>query len=282
MERYILRSVESVLAQEYPLIELIVVDDGSSDGTVRVLKPLNEKLHIIRQENRGLSCARNRGILAATGDFVAFLDADDYWRPGKLAAQVALLERNPAVGFVSCDAALESETGDPVGEWRFDGAGGDLLHNIFERNAIVPGSGSAVVVRRELFSVAGLFDRFLTSLEDIDMWMRLASVTRFDCVPEPLAVIMRRKGSMSSNYIGMKENACRVMRKNRSLLKQSDQGALWRAAYSAMLTDYAKWAYREGNRGAAFRLLIEAATYSTGHWRLIASLTLAMVKSEKI
>jgi glycosyltransferase involved in cell wall biosynthesis len=276
MERHVLRAVESVLAQDYPSIELIVVDDGSTDGTAAVLAPMTGKLHLIRQENRGLSCARNRGILAATGELVAFLDADDFWLPGKLSAQVALFERDASVGFVSCDVALESEAGDRVGEWRFEGGRETLLRDVFTRNAAVPGSGSAVVVRRELFAVVGLFDRSLTSLEDIDMWMRLAGITKFDCVPEPLAVIMRRDGSMSSDYAGMKENACRVMKKNRKLLAAADRGGFWRMAYSAMLTDYAKWAYREGHVAVAVILLLQAAAYSTRHWRLIASLLVAM------
>ena len=282
MERLIRRAVESVLAQDYPSIELIVVDDGSTDATVSVLNPYRDKLRLISQENRGVCCARNRGVLAATGGLVAFLDADDYWLPGKLSPQVALLDRDPSIGFVSCDAILEDEAGDRIGEWRFTGTRENLLRDIFTRHAAVPGSNSAVVVRKELFSVVGLFDPFLTHVEDIDMWMQLASVTKFDWIPEPRAVVMRREGSVSSHYGNMKEHARRVMQKNRRLLPRQDRGRFWRAAYSAMLTDYAKWSYREGKTPEAIALLLEAAARSPQHWRLIASLLVALAGKQDL
>lgn len=283
MAPYVGRALDSVLAQTYTPVEVIAVDDGSTDGTPAVLAAYRERIRVVAQENQGLSAARNRGILESRGEFVAFLDADDCWLPGKLAAQVALFAADPAIGFVSCNALLESDAGERAGAWRFElQAGESLLLQLFMRNAVIPGSGSAVVVRRALFARAGLFDCALTSLEDIDLWMRLASVTRFACVSEPLAIILRRGGSMSTNYRSMMRNASLVMRKNRQLLPPDARGRYWRAAYGGMLTDYAKWAYRQGRRGDALALLAEAALRSTRQWRLAAGLAVTIALNKPL
>lgn len=277
-DAYIERAVDSALIQQIDGAEVLVVDDGSTDATREMLAAYGGRIRVISQPNRGLSNARNRGILEARGTYVAFLDADDYWRPGKLAAQLALLASDPTLGFVSCHAALLDEHGHSVGSWTYSAPPNDLLAHLFRRNAAIPASGSGVVVRRELFAAAGLFDSGLRSLEDIDMWMRLAAITRFGCVPEELAVIVRRGDSMSGDFVRMLASAREVMCRNRSLLPPNLRGRFWRGCYGAMLTDYAKWAYRRHRTGYALRLLSEAAARSSANWRLAAGLGLAIVQ----
>ncbi len=94
------RAVESVLAQTYPHVEVIVVDDGSRDETPQVMEAFGDRIRYVRQENAGVSAARNRGLGLATGEFVAFLDSDDTWLPWKLEAQVSVMRRYPSVGMV--------------------------------------------------------------------------------------------------------------------------------------------------------------------------------------
>ncbi|MCK4819314.1 glycosyltransferase family 2 protein, partial [bacterium] len=92
---YITQAIDSVLAQTYTDYEIIVVDDGSTDNTKEVMEPYMDRIRYIYQENAGVSAARNTGIKAAKGDWVAFLDSDDEWLPGKLAVQIRAVERHP-------------------------------------------------------------------------------------------------------------------------------------------------------------------------------------------
>ena len=170
------KAIDSVLAQDFRDFELIVVDDGSTDDTAAVLSAYGNAIRIVHQINGGLSNARNTGIRESRGEFVAFLDADDWWLPGKLGRQVELMRNRPDLGFSSTTARVEDPDGKLVNVWACAQWQGSFLVHLFGSNADVAGSGSAVVARRELFQRAGYFDESLRSLEDIDMWMRLAAV----------------------------------------------------------------------------------------------------------
>ncbi|MCU0920640.1 MAG: glycosyltransferase [Burkholderiaceae bacterium] len=246
------KAVDSVLVQDFSPFELIVVDDGSTDATAEVLMAYGDRLRLVRQANGGLSNARNAGIRTARGEWVAFLDADDWWLPGKLSQQVAMMRQRPELGFCSTAARVEDPDGRLVNLWRCACWEGTFLVHLFGSNADVAGSGSAVMARRSLFERTGGFDESLSSLEDIDMWMRLAAVADYACIDDPLAVILKRPGSMSRNLEVMRDAAVRVMRKNRPLLPADRQGAYWRRCMAGVHADYAKWRYRSGQRAAAF------------------------------
>ena len=251
------KAIDSVLAQDFRDFELIVVDDGSTDDTAAVLSAYGNAIRIVHQINGGLSNARNTGIRESRGEFVAFLDADDWWLPGKLGRQVELMRNRPDLGFSSTTARVEDPDGKLVNVWACAQWQGSFLVHLFGSNADVAGSGSAVVARRELFQRVGYFDESLRSLEDIDMWMRLAAVADYACLEEPLTVILKRPGSMSRNLEVMREAALKVMKKNRLLLSASHQGGYWRACMAAIHGDYAKWRYREGNRFGALLEVVQ-------------------------
>jgi glycosyltransferase involved in cell wall biosynthesis len=277
------RSVESVRAQTFRDFELIVVDDGSTDGTGAVLAALDGEIRVVRKPNGGLSSARNAGIAAAEGRYVAFLDADDWWLPEKLARQVELMEARPELVFCSTTTAVRTPEGRMLPDWRCGEGSGTLLERIFAANAHVAGSGSAVLARREAFARTGGFDESLRSLEDIDMWMRLASLGEYACIDAPLTVIEKRGDSMSGNLDVMRASAIAVMKKNRPLLPAGKQGAFWRAAYAGMLGDYAKWEYRRGRRGlAVFHLLQGLLLSPLGRGRLLAGLLLAVLAGQQL
>lgn len=242
------KAIDSVLAQDYCDFELIVVDDGSTDDTAAVLAAYGDAIRVIRKPNGGLSSARNAGIAAARGEFIAFLDADDWWLPGKLRLQMSSMRQNANIGFSSTTARVVDPDGNLVNIWACAHWDGPFLAHLFGSNADVAGSGSAVIARRSLFDQVGGFDETLRSLEDIDMWMRLAAVSEYACMEEPLTVILKRPDSMSRNLEVMREAALAVMTKNRSLLPRSLQGAYWRACLAGVHGDYAKWRYRAGQR----------------------------------
>jgi glycosyltransferase involved in cell wall biosynthesis len=252
------RAIDSALAQTYPQREILVVNDGSTDTTAEVLADYGDSIQVLAQPNGGLSSARNLGISEAQGEFLAFLDADDYWLPEKLARQVACLQQDPSLGFCSTRTQVVSPGGQPLNTWDCPRMESTLLRTIFLRHASIPGSGSGVMARSHLFKEAGLFDTQLRSLEDIDMWMRLAVQGDYACIDALLTVIVKSPTSMSGNLDVMRESAIQVMRKNRELLPRKDRGRFWQSAYASMVTDYAKWELRAGRRPAAILHLLEA------------------------
>lgn len=245
------KAIDSVLAQDFRDRELIVVNDGSTDGTLAVLRTYGNAIRVLDQRNGGMSNARNTGIRAARGEFLAFLDSDDCWLPGKLSSQVELLRKRPDLGFCSCAARVEDMDGLVLNLWECPAWQGSFLVHLFGSGADVPGSCSAVLARRELVLQVGAFDETLRGAEDPDLWIRLAAVSGYACLPEPGVVVLRRPGSVSRNLEAMRESTLRMMRKNRHLLPPDFRGGYWRSCVAGVLGDYAKWRYRQGQRREA-------------------------------
>ena len=267
------RAIDSVLAQDFRPCELIVVDDGSTDETAQVLAAYGGALRAIHQPNRGMSAARNAGIRSARGMYIAFLDADDWWLPGKISRQVELMQRRPEIGFCSTAARVEDGEGRLLNLWRCTHASTHILETLFAQNAAIAGGCSAVIVRRTLFDRVGLFDETLGGFEDPDLWMRLAAVSGYACIDETLAVILRREGSVSRNLESMRSAALRSMRRNRPLLPAPLQGRFWRDCLAGVYTDYAKPAYRAGRLGRAYADTLRALVLSPfGRGRLCLGL----------
>jgi glycosyltransferase involved in cell wall biosynthesis len=245
------RAIDSVLAQTLRERELIVVNDGSTDETAAVLRSYGSAIRVLEQPNRGMSAARNAGIRAAVGRYVAFLDADDWWLPEKVARQVALLESRPEVGFCSTAARVVDGDGKLLALWGCPGTSGDVLETLFAQHAAVAGGCSAVVVRREPLERTGGFDESLRGFEDPDLWIRLAALCRYACLDEPLVGVLRRERSVSRNLAEMRKAAVASMHKNRALLPARLRGSFWRGCLAGVYTDYAKGAYRAGRTNAA-------------------------------
>ncbi len=172
------RAIESVMIQQVDSIEIIIVDDGSTDSTWQVLTTLAQANSLIRlikmQENRGVSAARNAGIQAANGKFLAFLDADDVWLPGKLKKQLAEIYRDPSISLVSCNSKLVSESGEFLKEGhknRPPVEGANAWKTLLIYNFIPT---PTVLTYRHLVLELGGFDENLQVGEDLDLWIRLA------------------------------------------------------------------------------------------------------------
>lgn len=245
------KAIDSVLAQDYRDFEMIVVNDGSTDDTAPVLASYGSAIRVVDQANGGMSNARNAGIRAARGELIAFLDSDDWWLPTKLGRQVALMHERPELGFCSCAARVEDTEGRLLNLWECPAWQGTFLVHLFKSGADVPGSCSAVLARRHLVQAVGAFDETLRGAEDPDLWIRLAAISEYACLPEPMAVVLRRPGSVSRNLEAMRESTIRMMRKNRHLLPPSLRGSYWRSCLAGIHGDYAKWRYRTGQRLAA-------------------------------
>ena len=182
-------AVESVLAQTAADYELIVVDDGSTDETRRRLRGYGARLTVLTQSRRGVSAARNRGASRASGKYLAFLDSDDFWHPGKLRRQLDFMESNPQVEICQTDE-IWIRNGVRVNPRRkHRKLSGDIFRASLGLCLVSP---SAVMMRRELFERAGGFDESLPVCEDYDLWLRISKDTQVPLIPE--ALVTRRGG----------------------------------------------------------------------------------------
>lgn len=171
-DRYIVQAVESVLQQESCRYEVIVIDDGSTDSTEQVLKPYRDRLRYIKQENQGVAVARNQGIELARGDFVAFLDADDYFLPKKLARQAEILLKRPNLGIVHSGWQRVDHQGKKLLDIRPWNQIPELdLENWLRWKPVLP---SAMMFRREWLQYVGGFDSRFPPAEDTNLVLKLA------------------------------------------------------------------------------------------------------------
>jgi glycosyltransferase involved in cell wall biosynthesis len=232
-EHYIAKAIESCLSQTYAPHEIIVIDDGSTDGTAAVAESFPSPVRVIRlAENMGVSVARNRGVQASTGDWLAFLDADDWFLPEKLEHQRRCVLENPQAVLIYTGFHI-------IG---FDGSKSD--GRFFMPQEIWPMLRyrdrlhlSTVLLRRDTFDSIGGFDPSLRRCQDWDLWLRLVarySVESFAAVPEPLAVYRRVAGSLSSRAMPHFHQRASIIKKGSCLLGTSGISRfLWRRKISA-------------------------------------------------
>jgi glycosyltransferase involved in cell wall biosynthesis len=212
--KYLPQAIESVLNQTLKNFEIIVVDDGSTDNTKDVLKPYRSSIRYIYQQNKGLPSAKNTGIKASHGEFIAFLDSDDLWLPEKLELQKRFYNEHPSVGMVICNGFLFDETGIIRTFFPVDSINPipkDLHTSLFLQN-IIP--VLTTLTSKNCFDKIGLHDETLTSAEDLDLWIRLTRYFTVGYVPEPLVKYRKHPEAMSMNVERMCENKIRVIKKN--------------------------------------------------------------------
>lgn len=183
----IARAIRSVLKQSYPSIEILVVDDGSTDNTKEVLQPFGESIRVLEQSNAGPSAARNRGLAAARGEFVAFLDSDDEWMPSKIARQIDLFSQD----IVCCVCNTELTGGKDHGETSFSMAGLHTRTGRWLNPSQVLATrfllfNQVMMARKEILLQVGGFANHLWLLEDYDLALRLSLLGSWGIVSEPL------------------------------------------------------------------------------------------------
>jgi glycosyltransferase involved in cell wall biosynthesis len=244
--RFVTQTVNSALAQTYPHVEVIVVDDGSVDDTRAVLDHYGQQISYLYQENRGPSAARNLGVRAARGDYFLFLDADDAVPPNKLDLQVSLLEARPDFGLVYSGWQYVDEGGTQIlGEGR-PGKQGQVLKELLCRTLSFP--PAAAVVRRKCLERVGLFDESLRGTEDTAMWTRIAAAGyAFGYADRPLLQYRVVKGSVSSNNASQARNEfARLDKFFASPNLPADVKALEAEAYSALHYEFGAKSYHAG------------------------------------
>ena len=213
--RYLGEAVDSAVNQTFKDIEILVIDDGSTDETQDVVRRYGASVRCVSQENKGVAVARNHGIAQSRGRYVAFLDADDVWWPEKLEKELAALEGHGE--FQACHTGVQvvDGLGRPfVVAGRHDGV--STLEALLLRGNVV-GTPSTVICRRLLFSKVGAFDPGLSQCADWDMWVRLATVTEFVYLDEALVTYRQHGSNMSRDPALLERDSLRVLEKGFSL-----------------------------------------------------------------
>jgi glycosyltransferase involved in cell wall biosynthesis len=200
--KYIGKSIESVLAQTYRPHEIIVVDDGSTDGTYEALNPYLDSIIYVYQKNAGEPAARNTGIRRSSGGYIAFLDADDLWMPDKLELQMDYFAAHPECALVYTDMMTFNENGILTKSMRASRGrvyrSGKIFPYVFRETLF--GSGS-VVFRRDCCETVGYFDESFLIGSDYEMWLRMARHFEFGYVDKPL-LMYRQHQEMSTRMLG--------------------------------------------------------------------------------
>ncbi len=179
------QAVESVLNQRPQADEVIVVDDGSTDGTAQKLKEYGSRLRLVSQPRRGVAAARNLGVRLSRGRYIAFLDSDDIWLPGKLEVQTAFMEKDAEIQICQTEEIWIRRGIRVNPKKRHRKPSGDIFRRSLALCLVSP---SAVMMTRELFERVGGFDETFPVCEDYDLWLRIAVETPVSLIPEPLVV----------------------------------------------------------------------------------------------
>jgi glycosyltransferase involved in cell wall biosynthesis len=267
---HLVSAVRSVAAQTYDPIELIVVDDCSPDPIAPQLDGVDlstlDRVVVRRHEtNRGANAARNTGIEEARGEYVAFLDDDDRWKPQKIASQLATFRAAPdSTGVVYTGLDVVDASGDRIGR-SIKSHGGEVTRTLLRGASI--GSFTRLLVRRDALDAVGRLDESLPGWQDRDLNIRLSRVCRYEPVTEPLAV--HRRGShdqIGDDYEGKRDEAYpRLIAKHRSLAAEYG-AAVERRFLATQTVALAKAALASDRPGAARKHLLAAIRHDPRYW----------------
>lgn len=190
---YLEQAIESAMNQTFRDLEIIVMDDGSTDNTAQVVRKYETQIRYFYQDNQGVSAARNHAIRASSGDLIALLDADDWWEPTKLEEQVPLLLEDPELCMAYSDLDVISDDGSRNASFlstRPLASSGYVFNQLIQSKFILP---STVLLRRSFLEQVGMFDESMRSVEDPDLWLRMCQRWEIALVRKPLT--HRRQGA---------------------------------------------------------------------------------------
>jgi glycosyltransferase involved in cell wall biosynthesis len=213
--QFLPQALDSVLEQTFQDLEIIVIDDCSTDHTPDVLRPYQSRIVYSRvPENRGVAYARNLGLQRAQGDYIAFLDSDDFWKSEKLQKQRDFLKKCPEYSLVAtqCLVKVIDDNFQTLEYVLKEEVHYELSYeNIFKRPFIMP---SSLLVKKQCFQEIGLFDESLRVLEDIDMYLRMARYYKIGFINEPLTVYTRGHEKNRRDSLDVRINRLKISEKN--------------------------------------------------------------------
>jgi len=221
-EKTIKDTIQSVLNQTFSDFELIVINDGSEDSTLKIVSNVQDpRVKVFSYPNAGLSASRNRGIALASGEYITFIDADDLWTPDKLEAQLKALQENSQAAVAYSWTDWIDESNQFIGRGSYITENGDVFAKLLLSDFVA--NGSNALIRRQALTKVGGFDESLTSAEDWDMWLRLAAHYEFVAVPSPQILYRISPSSMSSDVWKMEASSLQVLEKAFAVAPESLQ-----------------------------------------------------------
>lgn len=204
VEKTIKETIQSILNQTFTDFELIVINDGSTDGTLGVVKTIEDtRLKVFSYENAGLPEARNRGIVRSTGEFITFIDADDLWTADKLELQLEALQKHPEAGLAYSWTSFMDSEGKTFSKDVPVFFNGNVYPQLLVGNFI--NSGSNVMLRRQAIESVGKFDASLKSIEDWEYWLRVAAKWPFVVIPK-YQILYRQSPTSMASKVDVMEN----------------------------------------------------------------------------
>ena len=279
-QSYIKEAVESVLNQDYNPIEIIVVDDGSTDGTADVIQPFIGKIRYVRQENGGPAKARNAGINTARGEYITFLDSDDRYYPNKMGRQVEYIRSHPECGMVYCDWEYFDDSGK---RWHVPGK--KYKGWVFERLLFEDfiGSGSTIMAKKEVLQKAGLYNEALITGEDRNLYLKIAKSHKIGFVDQVLVGIREHLKRLSFNYevqLGTIDGIKDIIRLYPEY--KPERSSLMRRALAARTLQVADELFCAGKYLQARRSYWESVRYNPRHLLIFKFLFYSLVPSSVI
>jgi glycosyltransferase involved in cell wall biosynthesis len=263
--RMVREAVASCLGQGVEPIQIVVVDDGSTDDTAHELSRFASAIELIELDHSGSAArTRNHGIERARGELVAFLDSDDVFLPGKLRRQIEALRQHPAAGLAYSDGVFFSERPDEPRGCVLDGLPrpcGDALSELLRGNFVFP---ATALIRRRVLEQTGGFDEHIEPAEDYDLWLRIAASHDFVFVPGRVAAIRRHPGSHSSDATVAHGAAIQALDKLEELFPERATvfSAALREGYARHHAAIARAHVARGEPAAALRSIAAAAGYA--------------------
>jgi glycosyltransferase involved in cell wall biosynthesis len=226
---FLKEAIDSVLSQTFRDFELIVVDDGSTDETPELLLSYGNKIKVIKKANKGPSAARNRGIKAAKGEWIAFLDSDDVWKPDKLEKQVQFIKDNPDIKICQTEE-IWIRNGKRVNPRKKHEMHSGWIYEQCLPLCIV--SPSSVMIHRDVFEKVGFFDETMPACEDYDLWLRIAPYYPICLVREKLIVKQGGHVDQQSRVVASLDRL-----RIKAIVKSLESGDLNESQYAAALLE---------------------------------------------
>ena len=265
--QYVCGAIDSVLAQTYQNVEIIVVDDGSTDGTGKIIEHNRDRIVYVYQDNQGVSAALNLGIEESSGEYLAGLGDDDIWLPDKLEVQMAFLEANPEFGMVHADMLiLDVGSDDPKPKKRMLSRpipSGHILPELIVKNVIM---GSTVLIRRSCLDEVGLFDQGLRSSEDYHMWLRIARQFPIAYLDRPLAICRLHTSSLTHDRVNQHKWHLKALKKmlrlNPAVIDEVGRDIV----HFAVAFKTAYMCFDQGSHKEARRYFAKALRLRSFHW----------------
>lgn len=281
MARYLPFAIRSVLRQTYKNLEVMVVDDGSTDDTLEVMAPFldDTRVRYVVQENKGQAAAKNRGVRESRAAFIAFLDADDMWALNKLELQLPLFSRSETVGVVYSRYICIDEMGRELSRDNIELFRGRVSGPLLIRNFI--GFGTSIV-KKECFDRLGCFKENLRMGIDYDLWLRFSTRYDFDYTDQPLLYYRLWSGQMSKNVKARYMNGVLIMkeflREFPGVVDKKTENEAWAHTF----VGFGQCVHEVDNQfGSAFNLYMRALRHKPNYlpaWRAIINAALRLQK----